>query len=235
MRLLHLTYLNVERLRIVADDFLAKIPPPAHYYGSSESAASASSSSTSPLSVFAGLAPSAPSLFLPTPREVAEREPLWFLPLRPPSKRSIRIEFGVPFERFAGATRWSEDDVQAALGSDGSYLVGLSTSPRRRSPRSRSIVVAIASGATPLQQTKAYFHALLLRRRVNEAYPAASGLDWSDRGRLRLVEGAVQREMDDSSITWKLFCRECARSGWDLKRSELQSRGYEVSVQYRKT
>jgi hypothetical protein len=155
----------------------------------------------------------------------------------------MRIEFGVAFERFAGATRWTEDDVKVALASDSTYLVGLAASRNKKNPRDKSVVVALAEGITPLQQTKAYFHALLLRRRIvgsgdmlfsGSGSSSSSLFDWTDRDRLRLLEQAVQREMDDS-ITWKLFCREATRAGWDLKRSELQSRGYEVAIQYRKT
>lgn len=254
MRLLHFNYLNAERLRHVADDFLSKIPPPPYYsYGGSSpdppaigSTAAPPSSPLSSLSSWTStLAPSSPSLFLPTPREVAEREPLWFLSQGPSSRlrSGMRIEFGVAFERFAGATRWTEDDVKVALASDSTYLVGLAASRNKKNPRDKSVVVALAEGITPLQQTKAYFHALLLRRRIvgsgdmlfsGSGSSSSSLFDWTDRDRLRLLEQAVQREMDDS-ITWKLFCREATRAGWDLKRSELQSRGYEVAIQYRKT
>jgi hypothetical protein len=52
--------------------------------------------------------------------------------------------------------------------------------------------------------------------------------------RLRLIERIVQREMDEGH-TWKHFCKECYRAGWDLKRSELRTEGYEVAIQYRRT
>jgi len=34
---------------------------------------------------------------------------------------------------------------------------------------------------------------------------------------------------------WIPFWRACRKAGWDLRKSELKSKGYEISVQYRST
>jgi hypothetical protein len=225
MRLIHFNYLNTERLRRVVNDFCSKIPPP--------NSASVAFSHPHPAS-----SPVPSMMFLPNPREVAQHEPLWFLP-QSPSRGRISIEFGASFERFMRASQWTEDEVKTSLASDGSYMIALTRSLNRKmkNPPNKAIVVVLMSDASTIQQTKAYFHALLLKRRLGEMFPSGAGgaaLDWSDWDRLRALEIGVQREVDDTA-TWKLFCRECQRSGWDLKKSELKSLGYEVTVQYRKT
>jgi hypothetical protein len=91
--------------------------------------------------------------------------------------------------------------------------------------------------ASTLQRTKACFHALLLKRRVGElTSTAGTNSSKNDTGprRLRQIERIVQREMDEVH-TWKLYCKECYRAGWDLKRFELRTQGYEVAIQYRRT
>jgi Vitamin B6 photo-protection and homoeostasis len=246
MRLIHLNYLNTERLRRVAHDFFAKFTSPLGPASTSTST-SAASTTIMPWSSAGG---TSSMLFLPNPHQVAEEEPLWFLSpaqlLLSNNRRGLAIRYGVRFDTFVRASRWNEDDLVAALAVDDSYAVAIekvgsnsSSSSSHRKKKPRNVVVAIMDTASTLQRTKAYFHALLLKRRVGELMSTAgtnsgnSSKNDTD-PRLRQIERIVQREMDEGH-TWKLFCKECYRAGWDLKRSELRTEGYEVAIQYRRT
>jgi Vitamin B6 photo-protection and homoeostasis len=247
MRLIHLNYLNTERLRRVAHDFFAKFTP---NLGSAAATTSSASTTIMPWSSGGG---TSSMLFLPNPHQVAEEEPLWFLSpaqlLMSNGRRGLAIRYGVRFDMFVQASRWTEDDLVAALAVDDSYAVAIekvgsnSSSSSNRKKKPRNVVVAIMDTASTLQRTKAYFHALLLKRRVGELMSTSSSSTNSSSGnssknetdpRLRQIERIVQREMDEGH-TWKLFCKECYRAGWDLKRSELRTEGYEVAIQYRRT
>lgn len=166
---------------------------------------------------------------LPTPRQVSRREPLWFAPFRrrtPRERNLVRvpIEFGVSFDEFTTKSGWGEDDVHKALvdeKQDPSYLIATGRHPRSNK---LCIVVALVSQATALQQTKAYFHALLLKRRLGEAPYMSDEIR-------RSVEQQTASEVEKE---WIHFRRACRIAGWDLKRSELQSKGYEIAIQYRR-
>lgn len=191
MRLIAFDYMNTERLRIMADDFLRQWPDTPQ---------------------------------LPTPDDIASLEPLLFLP-RVGRRRfvPVPIHFGVGFPFFSEQSGWSEADLQAAMMTSDKYVIA--TGRNRRGQL--SIVVALVQGATPLQQTKAYFHALLLKRRLGEASQPLAKLSAGER---RSIEAQADSQVQ---LAWRDFYRECTRSGWDLRSSELRSMGYEINVQYR--
>jgi len=196
MRLLGFNYLNTVRMRMMVADFFAL------QLDSDESVE---------------------RLQLPTPGQLAKREPLWFFPrqLRP-TRDNIPILFGVSFDEFAHKAGWTEADLQHWLSDhkEGpSYVVSSGRNKRGR----LVVVVALSRHATALQETKAYFHALLLKRRLGESVPL-SGDNQRD------IENRVNEEIEQE---WVAFWRDCAAAGWDLRKSELQSKGYEVTIQYR--
>lgn len=204
MRLLAFGYLNTVRMRLVVAEFFRN-----------------------------GYPSYAAGLLMPTPKVVSQQEPLLFLPTKEARKTRHRvpIQMGVPFGDFVESSQWTETDLKTGLAQDPSYLVAIgSDKSSKKQPRKDKlrIVVALMADATPLQHTKAYFHALLLKRRLGES-PVKSSPDASQR---RLLEGQTAMEVDEA---WKSFAKDCKRSGWDLRRSELCHQGYEVTVQYRKT
>lgn len=153
---------------------------------------------------------------VPSPKDITKREPLLFLP----SAGKIPIQLGVSFDEFLQKTAWSESDVQWALQKDSSYLLAIGRTSRGR----LCIPIALVQNASSLQQTKAYFHALLLKRRAGE-------------GVIKSIEDqrALDRLVADEVTTaWPAFVRDVLRAGWDLKKSELQSGGYEIAIQFRK-
>lgn len=174
------------------------------------------------------------TFLLSTPLEVSQKEPLWFVSYRrrtPRERKLVRIpiNFGVSFDEFTAKSRWGENDVQAALmdeNQDPSYLVASGRHPRSNK---LCIVTSLVNQATALQQTKAYFHALLLKRRLGEASPGLGGTSMSDET-LRQIEQQTLKEVEKE---WIHFWRACRIAGWDLKRSELQSKGYEIGIQFR--
>lgn len=171
-------------------------------------------------------------LQLPTPRQIAQREPLWFItPFRQRSFRqrtliNIPIDFGVTFDEFAAKSGWKEADVEHALideKQDPSYLIATGQNPRTKK---LCVVVVLVNQATPLQQTRAYFHALLLKRRLGEA-PTTNSMSTQA---LRSIERQTGEEVERE---WMYFWRACRISGWDLRKSELRTKGFEVNIQYR--
>jgi Vitamin B6 photo-protection and homoeostasis len=149
----------------------------------------------------------------------------------PPGRR--KLQFGVSFNDFAKQSGKSHADLQQLLLNNrnkNSYWITAAanattashhqTRRRRRSSRSSNnvVTVALASNASPLDIAKAYFHALVLL------------LDDVNKLQENGDDDGVFLNMDDDDSLWASFCKHCQRAGWDLDKTQLQTRGYEIVV-----
>ena len=150
-----------------------------------------------------------------SPREVARNERLLFRPW------DNKIAFGVSFNEFIHSSYKTPNDVLRERVLDQRYLVSVATGSHR-------ILVVLRKGLSSMEQTKAYFHALLLRRTIQQVKLNRGKAKLTD-GDLFLAEQVAQQEVDRA---WEQFAENCSQAGWNLEESELQSQGYEVQVQY---
>jgi hypothetical protein len=191
---------------------------------------------------------------LKTPQDIAKEEPLWFrlpisrlVPMR--RKRPPAIHFGVSYDEFCERTRKPVEMLQSEIIRAKShsetnndtdivnddYIISTGhqnlSSPSSNTGKSQScVVVSFFSDASPEQQTKAYVHAWLLAnalqdRRVKEASQSKHFV-LDSKNQLEIEEEAKVR----LKSMWGKFRRSCNHAGWDLSRSELQTRGYEIEV-----
>lgn len=111
--------------------------------------------------------------------------------------------------------------------------------------RENSISVAWTNEASSIVKARAYFHAVLLRRTLDEVHktiqrnestakPLAARKFGSGRQRRCLstteIQVAESLANDELPRAWKAFCLGCEQAGWDLSRTELQNQGYEIIV-----
>jgi hypothetical protein len=194
MRLLSFDTFNTVRLELVAEKFFAK-----------HLCVDGTQPDTKPLAVAK----------MPSPRMIAKTEPLLFLPrlFRRKIPR-IPIYFGVSFQEFSGQSDLSNNELQILASSQRPYLIAAGV--RDGHP---VILVALTEAATGGRfETKAYFHALLLGKKLERADP-------SER---RQIEAETEEQLER---LWPKFCMECEDSGWDITQNTLQSRGYEFAVE----
>jgi hypothetical protein len=166
-----------------------------------------------------------PSASLPPPISISQQEPLFFWPrLRRRKLASIPIHFGVSFNEFSEQSGKSLADLQTLMSSDAPYWVSSG-----HGQSSGAVVVAIRTDATPTDQAKAYFHALLLGQELQRQKNKSVGSDNAD-----AAERAVQAEKVASAgleHAWSTFETKCRQAGWDLAASELRTRGYEIDIE----
>jgi hypothetical protein len=174
-----------------------------------------------------------------SPQHVAQEESLWFI--LPSLQRFTRyisnqappcppIDLGVSFNDYCRVVSndtmvtWEEGlrdgrSNKRITPKDGYLLSAVSTGDEYYKIR---IMVCFLSNVTPLQESKAYFHAKLLCRILAEHY--RRGVYWNDLQKLEAqTEGVLE-------TTWRDFVTFCTDAGWDLNRSELETRGYEVQI-----
>lgn len=107
---------------------------------------------------------------------------------------------------------------------DDKYMISSARTPKGR----LCVVVVLFSLATPLQETKAYFHAMLLARRLEKGERSLeNGEKLTDTTRM-IGEGESQSELE---AAWEMFQGRCRVAGWDLSKTELKTLGYEVAVE----
>lgn len=204
---------------------------------------------------------------LPTPLQVAAKEPLFFLPPRLRNQRNrtvttkaalklrrMPIRFGVSFNEFVERSGKNLEELRAVLrlsSSDQSgihsdnivapslsqkqppYLISIGKTPRQID----CIVVALQEKASSVQQLQAYFHAMLLRRTIEEVsrqHPRNHGGDGKHtrvigltEAEIRIAEKVAEVEFP---VAWNAFVNGCDKVGWDLTKTELQSQGYEFAL-----
>jgi hypothetical protein len=86
------------------------------------------------------------------------------------------------------------------------------------------VVVALRTDATPLDQAKAYFHALLLGQKLEQQRKAKSGGIGDDGDAEKNVATGLEH-------AWGSFSTTCRAARWDLSVSEVETKGYEIDFQ----
>lgn len=161
---------------------------------------------------------------LPSPIRIAKQEPLFFWPRLGRRKRvsSTPIHFGVSFNEFSEQSGKSLTELQDLLSSETPYWISSGRSSHL------VVVVALRTDATPVDQAKAYFHALLLGQELERQKAKAGAGSGDDAERAVAAEKAVADELESA---WNSFATKCRQAGWDLSASELRTRGYEIDIQ----
>lgn len=166
----------------------------------------------------------AENLSLMQPKVLARKEPLLFGITSPRKPTSSRILFGESFEKHRqlsdGNTRATHQLLTLLPESirDQKYLISASSSSSpsslssRRRRKKRLVVVSLAVDATPRHKARAYLHAVLLGRALQDSQPE--------------LVATVQLES-----AWPSFERACQQGGWDLDKTQLHTRGYELSLE----
>ena len=158
----------------------------------------------------------AENLSLMEPKALARKEPLLFGITSRRKPTSSRIRFGESFEQHrklsAGNTRATHQLLTSLSESisEQKYLISASSSSSSRRKK-RLVVVSLAVDATPRQKARAYLHAVLLGRALQDSQPE--------------LVATVQLES-----AWPSFERACQQGGWDLDKTQLHTRGYELSL-----
>ncbi|GAX18483.1 hypothetical protein FisN_2Lh140 [Fistulifera solaris] len=138
---------------------------------------------------------------LPTPQQMAQTEPLLFLPTRhtvPP------IEYGISFHHVAHKMGHEEEALRQILEqATQSYWIFVA--------QPHCIMVVLQKGISPTDQAKAYFHATLLAQSLKDEKK-----DLEDR---------------EVEVQWNKFANQCVQAGWDLTKTELQTHGYHIEIQ----
>jgi len=192
MRLIAFSSLNTVRMNMVLADFFQG-------WSQQQQSDAATTVQSSPLA---------------SPIQISKQEALFFWPRFLRRKQpSMPIYFGVSFNEFSRQSLYSTTELEAMLLQDEkSYWISAGKS---------AIAVAIQADTSPVNQAKAYFHALLLARELQGKRPTSS------QERLA-VERAVLVQLD---AAWNTFTSQCHQAGWDLTTCELRSKGYEIAIQ----
>jgi hypothetical protein len=165
---------------------------------------------------------------LPTPKEIARIEPLFFgAPGKhqtPPT--NIPIRFGVDFGEFYECSRGSVPMMQDGVlrNNMGNYIISSGWTSERR----LCVLVSFLSNASPIEETKAYFHATLLGIELQKRFDLENGETLSDKTRLE-VERETKEVLD---LVWETFKACSSAAGWDLGKTELRSKGYELVINH---
>ena len=155
-----------------------------------------------------------PPPVVPSPSEVARKEPLLFFPMRGLGGPRHPIRLGVSFNEFLDHTReHTRENPRLLLGLEPQYWIAVG-----RRARNPFILVAFPTDSDSRDRAKAYFHARLLDQILVD-------------GKYETVEEAEAIASRDVEKAWNSFTTSCLRVGWDLAETELKSRGYEVAIE----
>ena len=168
-----------------------------------------------------------------TPQEVAMLEPLWFfipffrriLTRRKASKTPPSVHFGISYDEFYRRSGKPIDVLRSELNGttvSDAYLISSGAF-------NHCVLVSFLVDASPEQQAKAYFHAWLLGNKLKEWMEKKNNL--SDN--VMDLKSRLEVEAETKTLlesTWGEFLKSCTDAGWNLRRSELQTQGYEVKV-----
>jgi hypothetical protein len=143
---------------------------------------------------------------LSTPEQIARREPLFFGHVNKEAQGpgEVPIRVGVSFDEFWKARRKDSGDpyeLQCSGTTKDNYLVTSSSLDG-----SATIALAFLSQVTGRQEAKAFFHAT-----------------WLSMG--------MMDKNEDILRAWDYFEKSMMLSGWDVNKTELATRGYEVNFE----
>jgi hypothetical protein len=144
-------------------------------------------------------------IFVEEPVLVSSKEGLFF-----GLSRRIPIRMGISFNYFIKSSHMDGEGLNEAIEevSNQNYSVALGTD--------RSILVAVNENADNTDKTKAFFHALILRKLVESDKSICNG---------RALKNAVQEIMNNS---WPQFRASAVNAHWDLSKTELGTKGWGV-------
>ena len=159
-----------------------------------------------------------------------------------PIPRVVPIYFGVSFNEYIERCATAVDihqikdvllDSQEATKYPYFISIASSTLPTGTiTSKHCGVVVALRSNTDAFTQAQAYFHATLYRRIIQDVgtdiSTATTAVTNNDRSLLEIVEQKVRKVFP---VAWKSFVIECDKAGWDLSRTELHSKGYEIAYQ----
>lgn len=143
-----------------------------------------------------------------SPQEMARKEPLWFCSsVKLPTH--YRILFGEAFDQHAARSGLSQTQLLEIVSQylDTEHYI-LSANEK-----TKVVVVSLSADATPSEKVKAYLHAVLLGQALQDD-PASARVVAS----VRLLS------------SWPALQQSCERAGWDLDKTALNSRGYEIQA-----
>jgi hypothetical protein len=167
---------------------------------------------------------------LSSPSEISKIEPLLF-GVQPKYGRAlpqVPIHFGDTFNDLSERSNKSSRELEKLMvnqtAKDDKYIISSALTPKGRP----CVVVVLLSHATPLQETKAYFHAILLARRLEKGERSVQSGEKLTHTARTIVEGEAESELE---ATWEIFQGRCRAAGWDLSKTELKTLGYEVEVE----
>jgi hypothetical protein len=159
------------------------------------------------------------------PVQIAKTEPLFFgVPgkyRKPPS--DVPIHFGGTFNEFweRSGKSLAQFENEIFQNNKDNYIISSGWTKHGRLP---CVVVSFLSQVTPLQEAKAYFHANLLGNELQTSITKSGSKTIDDERRLE-AEGDAGKQLD---IAWGEFQTSCKAAGWDLSKTELRTKGYEV-------
>lgn len=141
------------------------------------------------------------------PATVSSQESIFFGSKHPPP-----IRMGVSFDSFVRLIHANHDMVPRIVKEmeETGYSIGVVNG---------GILVAIRDMATPVDRTKAYFHAIVLNRILE----MDKSLSYHDVAVKKAVEEIVHR-------LWPHFAKSAERANWDFNRSVFSTEGYEVAI-----
>ena len=156
---------------------------------------------------------------LSSPDQVARTEPLLFLPWRRHQPSPFPIRFGVSFNELIQKAGKDGHQVRVMLSTleKSPYWVSAAKLGRRRPV----VMVALQRGISPYDQTKAYFHAVLLSRYLARQKKETLKFD---------IVTAEEEAAQDVDEAWGKFAARCMIAGWDLSATEIQTRGFEIQI-----
>ena len=212
MRLIDFDGLNVPRSNILMETFLRDIQ---------DTHESPPTNTTLTTTTPAALSTAEQSPSLPTPHAIARREPLFFVSLLGRSRPSrAPIVRGVSFNELCNQ-RSTTQPVQGLIDSviQNGYAVVLSSRRTRALwGRRHQVLISYSETATPETRLRAHLHAVLLGRASADS--TAKGIDDVE----AMASQSVQQQ-------WPIFRQRCLDSGWDLDKTDLGSRGFELRFQ----
>lgn len=147
-------------------------------------------------------------IFVEEPITISSQEGLFF-----GLSGRIPIHMGVSFDSLVRSSQMDNDGIQEAIEdvSHQKYTVVLGSN--------RSISVAVSEDAETADRTKGYFHALILRKLVESDHSIRNG---------KALKDAVQEVV---AKLWPQFVSSASKAQWDLSKTELSNKGYEISIQ----
>jgi Vitamin B6 photo-protection and homoeostasis len=151
---------------------------------------------------------------MPTPLQIAQKEPLFFLPHVPWNQPETHdIKLGVSLDQVMSTMTANDgmSDLHAWIADTSSsrcpYFIRATTNRKPRHGQKATYLILLRPEATPVDCLMAYYRAYLY---------SCGRLDMGDEA--HFVE------------QWQQFAAACQAAGWDLAATELSNAGYEISM-----